>query len=61
MSKQQMENALKSVPSMEELSDDNLREMMGGVPCGRICSITCDCGCSICTSILYTCTFSQIQ
>lgn len=50
------EAALQAVPMMQELSDDNLREMMGGLPCGRWCSVTCDCGCSICTSWIYGCT-----
>ena len=48
--------ALNAVPMMEELSDEALREMMGGAPCGWVCSITCDCGCAICTSWIYGCT-----
>jgi hypothetical protein len=52
----QSTTAVQAVPMMEELSDEALREMMGGAPCGRICSITCDCGCSICTSWIYGCT-----
>lgn len=52
------ENALQAVPMMQELSDENLREMMGGLPpgCGGYCTITCECGCSICTSWIYACT-----
>lgn len=60
MSKKQMENALEAVPAMEELSDDSLREMMGGSS-GRYCTYTCECGCGICTSTIYTCTWQQIQ
>jgi hypothetical protein len=48
--------AMNAVPMMEELSDEALRQMMGGVPCGAICSVTCDCGCWICTSWVYGCT-----
>jgi hypothetical protein len=52
------ENALQAVPQMQELSDDSLRQMMGGLAdgCGRYCSITCDCGCTLCTSWIYSCT-----
>ena len=53
------ENALKAVPMMEELSDESLREMMGGGPCGNWCTYTCECGCGICTSIIYSCTRSM--
>jgi hypothetical protein len=51
-------NAMQAVPQMQELSDESLREMMGGLPCGRYCSITCDCGCTLCTSWIYSCTSS---
>jgi len=56
------ESALSAVPQMQELSDESLREMMGGVGgCGNFCTITCECGCSICTSWIYSCTSAVAQ
>ncbi len=55
MNNQHMENALKAVPAMEELSDESLRAMMGGWS-GGYCTITCECGCTLCTSTIYSCT-----
>lgn len=55
------ESALCAVPQMQELSDDSLREMMGGIGCGGYCTITCECGCGICTSWIYSCTSAVAQ
>jgi hypothetical protein len=55
------ESALRAVPQMQELSDENLREMMGGDGgCGNFCTYTCECSCSLCTSWIYACT-SAVQ
>lgn len=55
------QDALAAVPMMNELTDENLRQLMGGMTAvddraGRWPSVTCDCGCSICTSWIYACT-----
>lgn len=54
------EAALAAVPMMNELNDENLRQLMGGLVMtddpGRWPTVTCECGCSICTSWWYACT-----
>ncbi len=49
------------VPLMAEMSDEQLDNLMGGSAAidkgiGNWFTVTCECGCTICTSTIYSCT-----
>lgn len=51
-------DATKHVPLMTELNDENIEQTLGGkaIEIGGYLTITCECGCSMCTSWIYGCT-----